>query len=366
LDRLHLGQIVTISGPGGMGKTALVAEVLWSLAPGDSPPTRFPHGIIFHSFYGRPEAAVALEQLARTIGEDPLPTPAEAARRALGGKRALLILDGAEEAQDLEQVLSVCASCAVLVTSRRRNDAADPASLLDLQRLPPDDAVAVVRAWQAQRQVDNRVIGCIVQLVGGLPLALRLAGSYLALHPDEGAEYLAWLEEDLWGALERGKSSHKSVPVLLERSVARLRPEAQVVLRVVGLLALAPFARELVAGVLEISAAAARHALEEVVDYGLLARVGSSYEVSHPLIHTYARQMLLAGEEAAQQTAFVALYWLLGSSVQNLERRDGEQSTSPACKPWKVGVQSDVVDSILMLEQRYFHVMEKLRVWLVF
>ena len=31
LDRLHPGQIVTISGPGGMGKTALVAEVLWSL-----------------------------------------------------------------------------------------------------------------------------------------------------------------------------------------------------------------------------------------------------------------------------------------------------------------------------------------------
>src|SRR5215469_6120315 len=53
LDRLHPGQIVTISGPGGMGKKALVAEVLWSLAPGDSPPTRFPHGIVFHRGRGR-------------------------------------------------------------------------------------------------------------------------------------------------------------------------------------------------------------------------------------------------------------------------------------------------------------------------
>jgi hypothetical protein len=289
-----------------MGKTALVAEVLWTLAPGMSPPADFPDGIVFHSFYGQPEAAVALEHLVRTFGEDPLPTAAEAAWRVLGGERALLVLDGAEEAQDLEQVLSVCSSCAVLVTSRWRSDAADPALLLDLQRLPLEDAVTVVQAWQAQRQADTLVIERIVQLVGGLPLALRLAGSYLALHPEEGTEYLAWLEEDLRGALDKGSSSRKSVPVLLKRSVVRLRPEAQAVLCLVGLLALAPFTRELVAGMLEFSAAVARHALEEVVDYGLLVRVGTSYEVSHPLIHTYARQVLLEGLEAAQQAALVA------------------------------------------------------------
>ncbi len=176
LAHLHSGRIVTICGPGGMGKTALVAEVLWMLAPGDSPPADFPDGIVFHSFYGQPEAMVALEQLARTFGEDPLPTPRQAAQRALSGKQFLLVLDGAEEAENLEQVLSVCASCAVLVTSRRRSDAADPALLLDLQRLPPDEAVAVVKAWQAQRQADTPAIERIVQLVGGLPLALRLVG----------------------------------------------------------------------------------------------------------------------------------------------------------------------------------------------
>ncbi len=306
LAHLHPGRIVTICGPGGMGKTALVAEVLWTLAPGDSPPAAFPHGIVFHSFYGRPEAAVALEQLARTFGEDPLPSPAEAARRALGGKCALLVLDGAEEAQNLEQVLAVSGSCAVLVTSRRRSDATDPVLLLDLPRLPQDEAVAVVQAWQAQRRADEAVAARICQLVGGLPLALRLAGSYLALHPDEGEEYLAWLKEDLLGALDQGSSSRKSVPILLERGVARLRPEAQAVLRLVGLLAPAPFARELVAGVLEFAHTAARRALEEVVDYGLLVRVGASYEVSHPLIHTFARQVLLAGKEATQQAALVA------------------------------------------------------------
>ena len=42
LADLKLGRIVTICGPGGMGKTALVAEVLWTLAPGDTLPATFP------------------------------------------------------------------------------------------------------------------------------------------------------------------------------------------------------------------------------------------------------------------------------------------------------------------------------------
>src|SRR5260370_41400624 len=99
LAHLHPGQIVTLCGPGGMGKTALVAEILWTLTPNDKPPAAFPHGIVFHSFYGRPEAAVALEQLARTFGADPLPTPTQAAQQVLRGKQALLVLAGSVRAE---------------------------------------------------------------------------------------------------------------------------------------------------------------------------------------------------------------------------------------------------------------------------
>src|SRR5215469_16824958 len=64
--------------------------------------------------------------------------------------------------------------------------------------------------------------------------------------------------------------------------------------------------------------------------------------------------------------ARLGLYWLLGSSVQKQALRDGETSTFLACKHSRVGVESDVVNSILMLEHRSFHVMGKLLLWLVF
>jgi len=51
LSDLQPGAVITLSGPGGMGKSALAGEAVWHLAPDDQPPTRFPDGIFFHSFY---------------------------------------------------------------------------------------------------------------------------------------------------------------------------------------------------------------------------------------------------------------------------------------------------------------------------
>ncbi|MEW5989587.1 MAG: AAA family ATPase, partial [Chloroflexota bacterium] len=123
LARLQPGRAVTLCGPGGVGKTALAAAALWSLAPDQSPPERFPDGILFHSFYNQSQAALCLEHVARSLGEDPRPTPHEAAQRALSGRVALVVLDGAENADDLAAVLQLCGSGGVLITSRRRRDA---------------------------------------------------------------------------------------------------------------------------------------------------------------------------------------------------------------------------------------------------
>jgi len=234
---LKPGRVVTVCGMGGLGKTALVAEVLWTLAPGDSSPNAFPDGILFYSFYGQPTVTIALEQLARALGEEPVPTPALAAQRALSGKRILLVLDGAEEADHLGQLLDVCGDTAVLVTSRRRADAPDPSYRLDLQPLAEQEAVSVVQAFGGEQAADTTATSRICAFVGNLPLALRLVGRYLAEQEEEASEYLTWLEQTPLSALDQGTSRQESVRVLLKRSTIQLSVAAQQILHLVGLLA---------------------------------------------------------------------------------------------------------------------------------
>ena len=63
---------IAVLGAGAMGVQigALAAEAVWTL-----PPDRFPDGIISHNFSSQPQADVALENIARTFGEEPEPTP---------------------------------------------------------------------------------------------------------------------------------------------------------------------------------------------------------------------------------------------------------------------------------------------------
>ena len=296
---LQPGRIVTLCGPGGVGKSALAAEALWRLTPGDELPALFPDGIIYHDFYAEKQAAVALEQIARSFGEEPQPSPAAAAMRALAGRAALLVLDGAEQADDLDAVLAVRGGCGVLITSRTHKHQIDEG--WDVHPLPVDDAVALLRQWAGSRAADLTAAKRICELIGGLPLAVRLAGSYMASRQEDAVDYLAWLEGSGLAALDHGKRQRESVRVLMFRSVGVLDPRAQMALAVVSVLAPVSLDREAVAAALEVTAAEAGRWLGELVDFSLLLRSDHRYQVSHTLVHTYARERLTMPDEALQR-----------------------------------------------------------------
>jgi tetratricopeptide (TPR) repeat protein len=288
LDDLQSGSVVTLTGPGGIGKTALAAEAIWALAPGDDPPERFPDGIIFHSFNNQPQADLALEKIALAYGEEPRPTPKDAAQRALAGRKALLVLDSAENADDLPSMLEIRDRCCVLITSRSHRDA--PAEWQDIRPLLFDKGVQLLRAWAGERARDAAAVKEIYQLVGGLPLALRLVGRYLAEIEEDAGDYLAWLEGTPLEALDQGARRQESVTILLERSLGQVSETACQVLGLVGLLALAPFRQEVILAGLELPDREIKGALGELVDYGLLLRRERDYELSHVLIRTYVRE----------------------------------------------------------------------------
>jgi len=326
LTELQPGRVVTLTGPGGMGKTALAAEAVGQLVVDHKPPERFPDGIFFHSFYNQPQAGLALESLALAFGEEARPTAQVAAQRALSGRQALLVLDGAEDADDLAAVLAVRGGCGVLITSRNRGDA--PAVLQDLAPLKQQDALDLLQRW-AEAQLDDQAAAiAICELVGRLPLAVRLVGRYLRETGETASEYLAWLQETPLEALNQGRRREESIPVLLERSLKQVSEAARQVLAVAGRLALAPLQQEVMGAALAAEAREVRQWLGELVRYGLLSRDKGRYAISHALIHTYASERLNVAEEMVER--LVAFYVALAEhfSQQGLagyQALDGER-----------------------------------------
>ncbi len=281
---LQPGHVITLCGPGGIGKTALAIEAVRQLDI-----SRFPDGIVFYSFYGRPNIDLAFEHIVASFGVESKPTPKTAALRVLADKQALLFLDGTEETNDLRSVLEVRGECGVLITSRSNEDAEE--EWLEMTTLQSDEAVKLLQVWGGEFTKNEDIAEQICELAGRLPLAVRLVGRYLAHRKQNAEKFLSWLQSSPLKALDHGKRREKSVPVLLERSLKQVSPEAQQALAVTGILALSSsFNGNVVAEALDISDFEAENLLGELVSYGLLFCSDGRYEVSHPLIHTYVRK----------------------------------------------------------------------------
>ncbi|HEU5377164.1 MAG TPA: tetratricopeptide repeat protein [Ktedonobacteraceae bacterium] len=296
------GRVITLAAPGGMGKTSLVAEAMHQIFPDTAGTIRFPHGCFLHDFYRQPDVAAALEGLATRLdsskGARSMPRAlAEAVQEVLRSRKLLLIFDGVEnltQPNDLSTLLDACHGQTILLLTRNRNQMVDPQAMRDLTTLQPDDALDVLKAWvQNNPCLTDTQFRLLCQLVGNLPLALRIAGRYLCLHTNEAPAYLEELRQSPLSVLTQEDKEHESVPILLQRTIAHLSESAQQALAVVALLAPAPFEREFLAEVLDWQPPELRQALGDVQDYSLLVASQQQYEVSHALIHTYAQTELL-------------------------------------------------------------------------
>ncbi len=289
LAALAPGKVVSLVGPGGVGKSSLAAEVLWQLCAGKAePPAAFPDGIVWHDFASQPEASAAMLAIATAFGEDvkeaggPLP----AAKQALAGKTALLALDAAEACPNLDEVLELRAGCGVLVITRKKSQAGRVS--FEVPVLEESAGVRVLQEWGGAWADDEAALQRIAALTGGLSLALELAGKYMSANSQRAGEYLAWLEQSPLEALDHGERERESVEVLLEGSVAVLGDAGKAALGVFGLLGLGGVPVEAIADGMEVEVNAARRALGELAGLGLARRVGDLWAVGHALVHTFA------------------------------------------------------------------------------
>lgn len=305
LARIEPGQVIGLIGTGGVGKTTLIAELIVRLTPKDKQTPTFADGIFYYEFYKRPSVDVALEAIARRFGKDEAPAnPQAAARRYLQGKQALLILDGAEEADNLDALLQIRQDCGVLIASRRELGVYMN-YMLHLDTLPMPEAVKVLmdwstrqrdeeteiyEVWTGQQQADMRLAEQICELLGRLPLALRLAGDNLGGFFDDAQTFLETLQGAPFALLEAEQRQHQSVPFLLRAMISRLDEAERQALAVVGVLSYEAFSVQVMATALAMPEFQARASLIKLTKSSLLRlvqRIEGRYQVVHRLIHTY-------------------------------------------------------------------------------
>ncbi|MCU7821186.1 AfsR/SARP family transcriptional regulator [Kitasatospora sp. DSM 101779] len=194
------GRRVVVSGPVGVGKTALAVHVAHRLAGG------FPDGCLtvrLRRADGTPRhPASLLAELCRATGlTGSVPEDEEEAaalwRSWLAGRGLLLVLDDAPDEGVIRQLLPGSGPSAVLVTSRTRLAGLGPVQRLELEPFASDEAVGLLDriVGDGRIRADRQAAERIVDGVGRLPLAVRVCGTKLAvLHQLSAAEYAARLE----------------------------------------------------------------------------------------------------------------------------------------------------------------------------
>ena len=202
-------RLLTLTGPGGVGKTRLGLEAARAAQP------EFAAGAGFVSLAALRRAQDVPAAIIQSLGILPVSgeSPEQAVTRFLSAKQLLLVLDNVEHllaaARFVSELLSACPSLTVLATSR------EPLALAGEQRYPvaplalpraADDAEALARvpavALFCERarahdpdfelsDANAAEVAEICRRVDGLPLAIELAAARCGLlSPGEIAERL--------------------------------------------------------------------------------------------------------------------------------------------------------------------------------
>ena len=331
-------RLVTLSGPGGSGKTRLAVEVASELVPA------FKAGVFWVGLSALRDEALVTEVIGQTLGAK------ESLVEHVGERELLLLLDNFEQvveaAPELGKLLESCPNLKLLVTSREllriRGE-------VDYPVPPLAEADGVVLFSERSRLDPDETIAELCRRLDELPLALELAAARTSvLSPAQILERLSERLDLLKGGRD-AEARQRTLRATIEWSHEMLdREEQQLFAR------FAVFRGGCTLEATEAVADADLDALQSLVGKSLLRRTGERFWMLET-IREYARERLDASGEEPELRRRHARFFLAFSEAAMgeiaagndqpgmLERLDAEQDNLRAALEWARDASADEI-----------------------
>ena len=315
-------RVLTLVGPGGVGKTRLLVEIGHRLQDHDDTP-------VVLCELAPTDAATAADAVATAVGIDARPgvSGAERVASVIGDRSLTLLIDNCEHvlepmAEFVEHVLAHCPSVRFVATSRERLRVRGEA----VRVVPPlevdgSGSTAVQLFLERARAVAPRfepspaeleVVSEIARRLDGLPLAIELAAA--RLHTHELAEVAAGIDERFALLSEgfRRSDRHGSLHATVSWSFDLLDERLQRVLADLSVFR-GPFGVEDAAVICDVEPSAAAEALAGLVERSLVMRAPDRRHVLLETIRAFGAERVAEtgrGEEVGRRHAHHQVEWL--------------------------------------------------------
>jgi DNA-binding SARP family transcriptional activator/tetratricopeptide (TPR) repeat protein len=320
------GRVVILSGPGGVGKTALGVRLAYLLH------RSYPDGQIFVSLGGRDgDSGDALDRVLRALGatnvhqlrtmEDKLGQY----RSMLSGRRILIVLDSAVGAEQVRPLVPGGLGSALIVTSRAMLTTIPGAEHIEVPLLDREDSTTLLERIVGTDRIaaEPEAVSALIEMCAGLPLALRIVGARIAARPYRQIARLVDRMRDERGRLDEMAADGLAVRVSVAVSYRALNPQARRAFRLLGFMGVPRFAEWLAAALTGDTVDSVEEVLEQLSDARLVTALRDPnhrmlrYQM-HDLVRLFAYER--AVEEDTDSVLRAAVARVLAVATELSER----------------------------------------------
>ena len=363
-------KILVTAGQPGVGKTTLAVHVAHTVS------RSYPDGQLYVNLRGAeaqahdPGEVLAgfLRELgvARAAVPDDLEERSRIFRAHLHDRRVLVLLDNAADEAQVRPLIPSSVGCGVIVTSRRAFPSLEGAQRIDLTEFDIGQSMELLARIIGEQAVqsDRDSAEKIARLCGGLPLAVRIAGSRLTTKRHWTMGSFAARLGDEHHRLSELEAGDQAVRASFALSYQGLEPEAQRAFRRLGLISAQDFPLWIAAAALGTDLTEADALIEHLVDVRLLAGTGTGVGASarfrfHDLLRVFARERLTEEEDENDRNGVLegvieAYACMAACAYAKLEPEEVSSLTRTAGAGWWPSGEKELLDELLADPGQWF------------